>query len=81
MFSCEFSDIFKNIFFTEHIRTTTSEQSKVKSSKFLILNITTSAKFILLTEQNKCSVQLTCRIFIIFVLDFKSSIVHKLKTY
>ena len=42
-----------------------------------MLNITTSAKFILLTEQNKCSVQLTCRIFIIFIVGFKSSILHK----
>ena len=46
---------------------------------FLLLNITTLVKFILFTEQNKCSVQLACHIFIIFIFGFKSSITHKLK--
>ena len=32
-----------------------------------------------LTAQNKCFVQLTCHIFIIFILCFKSSILNKLK--
>ena len=33
------------------------------------------------TEQNECSVQLTCHIFIIFILGFKSSILLNSKTH
>ena len=32
MFSCEFCEIFKNTFFTEHLRTTASENVKSKNS-------------------------------------------------
>ena len=39
----------------------------------------TLVKFILLTEQNEYSIQLNCHIFDIFILGFKSSILHKLK--
>ena len=45
---------------------------------FLLLNSRTLVKFVLLTEQNKCSVQVTCHIFI-FILGLKSLILHKLK--
>ena len=31
MFSCEFRDIFKNTFFTEHLRTTAYENSVIKN--------------------------------------------------
>ena len=44
--------------------------------QFLSWNIAT---FTLLIEQNKRSVKLTCLIFIIFILGFESSILHKLK--
>ena len=30
MFSCKFCEIFKNTFFTEHLRATNSEHSKTK---------------------------------------------------
>ena len=49
MFSCEFSGIFKNIFFTEHELATAS------------INITTLAKIILFSST--CSIQLTCQVF------------------
>ena len=42
-------------------------------------NITTIVKLIILTEQKKGSVQLTCLIFYIYILSFKSSILHKIK--
>ena len=51
------------------------QQSKLKKS-FLLLNITTLVKFILFSST--FSVQLTCHIFITFILGFKSSILHKL---
>ena len=44
----------------------------------LWLNITTLVKFILFSST--CSVQLTCHVYIFFyILDFQSSILHKLK--
>ena len=46
----------------------------VKSSKFLLLDITTLVKFTLFSST--CSV--TCRVFFI-ILGFQSSILHKLK--
>ena len=53
------------------------QQSKLKCEKFLLLNITTLVKFILVSFT--FSVQLTCHIFIFFILGFQSSILHKLK--
>ena len=56
------------------------QQSKVKSQKYLLLNITTFVKFILLNcTCYTCYVQLTCHVFSIFVLGFKSLIINKLK--
>ena len=49
MFSCEFCEISKNIFFTEHLLATAS------------INITTLVKFFLFSYT--CSVQLTCQVF------------------
>ena len=49
----------------------------VKSEKFLLLNITILVKLILFSST--CSVELTCHIFIFFILGFPSSILHKLK--
>ena len=34
VFSCEFCEIFKNTFFTEHLRTTASEYLGVRESKY-----------------------------------------------
>ena len=49
MFSCEFCEISKNIFFTEHLLATAS------------INITTLVKFFLFSYT--CYVQLTCQVF------------------
>ena len=37
MFSCEFSEIFKNTFFTEHLRTTASDKCHMIIRKFQIM--------------------------------------------
>ena len=50
------------------------QQSKLKSLKLLLLNITTLVKLILYSST--CSIQLTC---LFFIHDFQSSILHKLK--
>ena len=47
MFSCEFCEIFKNIFFTEHLRVTASGNSivHVQLSFFIILIVDSSLPF------------------------------------
>ena len=44
MFSCEFCEIFKNTFFTEHLRTTASEKTEADSG-LVKLVVTTNAFF------------------------------------
>ena len=54
------------------------QQSKLKKS-LLLLNITTSVKFILFSST--CSVQLICHIFNFIILGFRSLILDKLKKH
>ena len=92
MFSYEFCEISKNTFFTKQFwwlllkicwRRKVAAVKSEKLKKFLLWNITKLVKFILLTEQNKCSVQLTCHISLVlshqFSINWKNTLNCHLK--
>ena len=86
-FPMNFAKFLRTPFFTEHLWWLLLkiccgrkvEAVKSKKLKVFMVKYFNISKIYSVNGQSKCSVQLTCRIFIIFIFGFKSSILHKLK--
>ena len=66
MFSCEFCEIFKNTFFTEHLRVTASD---IRMQVVVIYNLNLSLQFLTLNFTLLCEVSrwliLQCRLIML----------------